>query len=91
MVLKADLPCGQRPLQEEAQRQLRQLRLDKSTDGLMGEGEDLLTLLLPLVILKAERGEGVKQEGRRTHSVRVREKDRLLTDEEFSLYLKASW
>lgn len=51
MVLKADLARGQRPLQEESKRQLGELGLDKCTDGLVGEGEDLLTLLFPLVIL----------------------------------------
>lgn len=51
MVLKADLPGGQGPLEEEPQGQLGQLGLDQGADGLVGEGEDLLALLLPLVVL----------------------------------------
>lgn len=54
MVLKANLSCSQRPLQEESEGQLSQLSLDKCTDGLVGEGEDLLALFLPLVVLKRE-------------------------------------
>ena len=54
MVLKADLACSQRPLQEESKRQLSKLGLDKCTDGLVGEGKDLLTLLFPLVILRTD-------------------------------------
>lgn len=54
MVLKADLPCSQRPLQEESKRQLCELGLDERTDGLVGEGEDLLTFLLPLVVLMGD-------------------------------------
>lgn len=56
VVLEADLSGGKRPLQEETQRQLGQLGLDQSADGLVGEGEDLLALLLPFIILQV-RGE----------------------------------
>lgn len=51
MVFKADFAGSQRPLQEEPEWQLCKLSLDKSTDGLVSEGEDLLALLFPLVIL----------------------------------------
>lgn len=57
MILKANLPSCQRPLQEESKRQLGKLGLDKCTDGLVSEGEDLLTLLFPLVILTRDRFE----------------------------------
>lgn len=52
VVLKADLSGGKRPLQEETQWQLSQLGLYQSADGLVGEGEDLLALLLPFIILQ---------------------------------------
>lgn len=55
MVLKANLSCSQRPLQEESKWQLRKLGLDKCTDGLVSEGKDLLTLLFPLVILMGDK------------------------------------
>lgn len=64
MVLKPNLACSQRPLQKESKRQLRELSLDECTDGLVGKGKDLLTFLLPLVILVGDRGnviEGWKQ------------------------------
>lgn len=51
MVLKANFACSQRPLQEQSQRQLSELGFNKCTDGLVSEGEDLLALLFPLVIL----------------------------------------
>lgn len=51
VVLKANLACSQGPLQKEPKRQLCKLCLDKCTDGLVGEGKDLLTLLFPLIIL----------------------------------------
>lgn len=60
MVLKANLACSQRPLQEESKRQLSQLGLDKCTDGLVGEGKDLLTLLFPLIILKGDTFQIIK-------------------------------
>lgn len=90
VVLKADLASSQRALQEESKRQLSQLSLDQRTDGLVGEGEDLLALLFPLVILTGDRVGQLKQ-GRTKRSTRGREEGRLHTDEEFSLYLKASW
>lgn len=55
MVLKANLACSQCPLQEESKRQLSKLSLDKCTDGLVGEGKDLLALLFPLVILMGDK------------------------------------
>lgn len=51
MVFEADFAGSQRPLQEEPEWQLCKLSLDKGTDGLVSEGEDLLALLFPLVIL----------------------------------------
>lgn len=55
VILKADLPGGERALQEEPQRQLRQLRFDQRADRLVSEGENLLAFLLPLVILKPKK------------------------------------
>ena len=51
MILKADLSGSQSPLEKEPQGQLGQLGLDQGADGLVGKGNDLLALLLPLVIL----------------------------------------
>lgn len=58
MVLEADLAGGERPLQEQTQRQLSQLGFYQSTDGLVGKGEDLLALLLPFIVLQ-DRGQKV--------------------------------
>lgn len=52
VVLEADLSGGERPLQEETQRQLGELGLDQGADGLMGKREDLLALFLPLIVLQ---------------------------------------
>lgn len=84
MVLKGDLARSQRPLQEEAQRQLRKLRLNERADGVVGKREDLLALLLPLVVLQEER--------RRLETPAWNQSEAsALTAQEFSLYLKASW
>ena len=45
MVLKADLAGRQRPLQEEPEGQLRQLRLDQGADGVVGKREENLCSL----------------------------------------------
>ena len=97
MVLEGDLACCERPLEEEPEGQLCQLGLDESTDGLVGEREDLLTLLLPLVILSRSRDR--KRNFNTAHVtpeafvglLLERLERRRRTQEEFSLYLKASW
>lgn len=95
MVLEADLSGSQRPLQEESQRQLGQLGLDKCTDRLVGEGEDLLALLLPLVVLVGTQSWDVRMVMDTRSKVlgagAGAELRVSLTREEFSLYLKASW
>lgn len=90
MILKADLACSQRPLQEESERQLSKLCLDKCTDGLVGEGEDLLALFFPLVILIEKKHLELINKLNITMQL-WGEKEHVLTVEEFSLYLKASW
>lgn len=66
MVLEANLSGGERTLQEEAQRQLGQLSLNQGADGLMGEGEDLLALLLPLIVLQVEGQKETRRLSQRT-------------------------
>lgn len=86
VVLEADLAGGQRPLQEQPERQLGELGLDERADGLVGEGEDLLALLLPLVVLQTGWRRGYRQTSGQVFQPRAG-----LTVDEFSLYLKASW
>ena len=50
--VELDPVCGERSLQKQAQRQLRQFRLQQTSDRLVTKREDLATLLLPFVILK---------------------------------------
>lgn len=94
MVFKANFACSQRPLQEESERQLSKLGLDKSTDGLMGEGKDLLALLFPLVILVTIHMQQINDYVTKHSKYDVRGSDvrrRGPTTEAFSLYLNDSW
>lgn len=54
MVLKTNFTSCQGSLEKEPEWQLSQLSFDQSADGLVGKGENLLTLLLPFFILKAD-------------------------------------
>lgn len=65
VVLEADLSGGERPLQEETQRQLGELGLDQGADGLMGKREDLLALFLPLIVLQVGEEKEKKTKTRR--------------------------
>lgn len=89
MVFKANFARSQRPLQEEPQRQLRQLSLDKCTDGLVSKGKDLLALLFPFVILMKIQVQEINDCVRKHSKYEVKITNP--TREAFSLYLNDSW
>lgn len=70
MVAVPDLPNAQRALQEQPQRQVRQLGLRDGRDGRVAELDDLLALFVPILVLAGDRFVVVRELERLEHQRR---------------------